>query len=89
MFPVLQDAVGSFKQAINLLMTSEKTLPPTFEAAETYYLMGLCYMEQMNLLQVGISYLYLTPLTPVPTDKSDNQMNNFSIFNSLNCLNSF
>ncbi|XP_040528610.1 tetratricopeptide repeat protein 6 isoform X1 [Gallus gallus] len=46
-----EDAVGSFKQAINLLMTSEKTLPPTFEAAETYYLMGLCYMEQMNLLQ--------------------------------------
>ncbi|XP_021257944.1 tetratricopeptide repeat protein 6 isoform X3 [Numida meleagris] len=46
-----EDAVGSFKQAINLLMTSEKILPPTFEAAEVYYLMGLCYMDQINLLQ--------------------------------------
>uniref|UniRef100_A0A669PR57 Tetratricopeptide repeat domain 6 n=1 Tax=Phasianus colchicus TaxID=9054 RepID=A0A669PR57_PHACC len=46
-----EDAVGSFKQAINLLMTSEKILPPTFEAAEMYYLMGLCYMEQKNLLE--------------------------------------
>ncbi|XP_042670912.1 tetratricopeptide repeat protein 6 isoform X2 [Centrocercus urophasianus] len=47
----IEDAVGSFKQAINLLMTSEKILPPTFEAAEMYYLMGLCYMEQINLLE--------------------------------------
>lgn len=68
-------------------MTSEKILPPTFEAAEMYYLMGLCYMEQINLLEVGISYIYLTPLAPVPIDKSDNQMNNFSIFNNLNYLN--
>ncbi|XP_048805248.1 tetratricopeptide repeat protein 6 isoform X2 [Lagopus muta] len=47
----IEDAVGSFKQAINLLMTSEKILRPTFEAAEMYYLMGLCYMEQINLLE--------------------------------------
>ncbi|OXB83948.1 UNVERIFIED_CONTAM: hypothetical protein H355_009432 [Colinus virginianus] len=49
-----EDAVGSFKQAVNLLMTSKKILPPTFEAAEMYYLMGLCYMEQIHLLEVGV-----------------------------------
>lgn len=64
-------------------MTSEKILPPTFEAAEMYYLMGLCYMEQINLLEVGTRYIYLTCLAPVPIDRSDN----FSISNSLNCLN--
>ncbi|NXK51629.1 TTC6 protein, partial [Chauna torquata] len=46
-----KDAVESFKQAIKLLMTSAKILPNTFEAAEMYYLMGLCYMEQKKLLQ--------------------------------------
>ncbi|OXB66807.1 hypothetical protein ASZ78_003509 [Callipepla squamata] len=49
-----EDAVGSFKQAVNLLMTSKKILPPTFEAAEMYYLMGLCYMEQIHLVEVGV-----------------------------------
>ncbi|XP_015720531.1 tetratricopeptide repeat protein 6 isoform X2 [Coturnix japonica] len=44
-----EDAVESFKKAINLLMTSDKTLPHTFEAAEMHYLLGLCYMEQVNL----------------------------------------
>ncbi|KFO84213.1 Tetratricopeptide repeat protein 6, partial [Buceros rhinoceros silvestris] len=46
-----QDAVKSFKNAMKLLMTSEKTLPNTFEAAEMYYLTGLCYMEQKSFLQ--------------------------------------
>ncbi|NXG30819.1 TTC6 protein, partial [Dromaius novaehollandiae] len=46
-----KDAVQSFKQAIKLLITSAKTLPTTFEAAEMYYLTGLCYMEQVSLLQ--------------------------------------
>ncbi|NXT77803.1 TTC6 protein, partial [Zapornia atra] len=46
-----KDAVRSFKKAMKLLMTSAKILPKTFEAAEMYYLTGLCYMEQKNLLQ--------------------------------------
>lgn len=47
----------SFKQAIELQMTSAKILHNAFEVAEMYYLMGLCYMEQTNLLQVGINYI--------------------------------
>uniref|UniRef100_A0A8D0KZV6 Tetratricopeptide repeat protein 6 n=1 Tax=Strix occidentalis caurina TaxID=311401 RepID=A0A8D0KZV6_STROC len=50
-----KDAVRSFKKAMKLLMTSAKILPNTFEAAEMYYLTGLCYLEQKNLLQVGIN----------------------------------
>eukprot|EP00075_Anas_platyrhynchos_P025087 XP_027314340.1 tetratricopeptide repeat protein 6 isoform X2 [Anas platyrhynchos] len=46
-----KDAVKSFKQAIELQMTSAKILHNAFEVAEMYYLMGLCYMEQTNLLQ--------------------------------------
>ncbi|XP_054683760.1 tetratricopeptide repeat protein 6 isoform X1 [Grus americana] len=46
-----KDAVRSFKNAMKLLMTSAKILPNTFEAAEMYYLTGLCYMEQKSLLQ--------------------------------------
>ncbi|XP_075357745.1 tetratricopeptide repeat protein 6 [Mycteria americana] len=48
---VLQDAVRSFKKAMKLLMASAKILPNTFEAAEMYYLTGLCYMEQKSLLR--------------------------------------
>uniref|UniRef100_A0A8C0FCA6 Tetratricopeptide repeat protein 6 n=1 Tax=Bubo bubo TaxID=30461 RepID=A0A8C0FCA6_BUBBB len=50
-----KDAVRSFKKAMKLLMTSAKILPNTFEAAEMYYLTGLCYLEQKNLLQAGIN----------------------------------
>uniref|UniRef100_A0A672TPL1 Tetratricopeptide repeat domain 6 n=1 Tax=Strigops habroptila TaxID=2489341 RepID=A0A672TPL1_STRHB len=46
-----EDAEISFKKAMKLLKTSAKTLPNTFEAAEIYYLTGLCYMEQKSLLQ--------------------------------------
>ncbi|XP_064316395.1 tetratricopeptide repeat protein 6 isoform X2 [Phalacrocorax carbo] len=46
-----KDAVRSFKKAMKLLMTSAKMLPNTFEAAEMYYLTGLCYMEQKSLLR--------------------------------------
>ncbi|KFV43736.1 Tetratricopeptide repeat protein 6, partial [Tyto alba] len=46
-----KDAVRSFKEAMKLLMTSEKILPNTFEAAEMYYLTGLCHMEQKMLLR--------------------------------------
>lgn len=56
-FSVLQDAVRSFKKAINLLMSSAKILPKTFENAEIYYLTGRCYMEQKSLLRVGINYI--------------------------------
>ncbi|XP_051477986.1 tetratricopeptide repeat protein 6 [Apus apus] len=44
-----KDAVRTFKKAMNLLMASAKILPNTFEAAEMYYLTGLCYMEQKRL----------------------------------------
>ncbi|XP_064920077.1 tetratricopeptide repeat protein 6 isoform X2 [Columba livia] len=46
-----KDAVRSFKKAINLLMSSAKILPKTFENAEIYYLTGRCYMEQKSLLR--------------------------------------
>ncbi|XP_074853635.1 tetratricopeptide repeat protein 6 [Carettochelys insculpta] len=46
-----KDAVESFQEALKLLSLSAKILPNTSEAAEIYYLMGLCYMEQVNLLQ--------------------------------------
>ncbi|XP_050753053.1 tetratricopeptide repeat protein 6 [Gymnogyps californianus] len=46
-----KDAVRSFKKAMKLLMTSAKILPNTFEAAEMYYLTGLCHMEQKSLLR--------------------------------------
>ncbi|NXI59018.1 TTC6 protein, partial [Chloroceryle aenea] len=46
-----KDAVKSFKKALKLLTTSAKILPNTFEAAEIYYLTGLCYMEQKSSLQ--------------------------------------
>uniref|UniRef100_A0A8C3JFL5 Tetratricopeptide repeat domain 6 n=1 Tax=Calidris pygmaea TaxID=425635 RepID=A0A8C3JFL5_9CHAR len=46
-----KDAVRSFKKAMKLLMTSTKILPNTFEAAEIYYLTGLCHLEQKNLLR--------------------------------------
>ncbi|XP_065492938.1 tetratricopeptide repeat protein 6 [Caloenas nicobarica] len=46
-----KDAVRSFKKAVNLLMSSAKILPKTFETAEIYYLTGVCYMEQKSLLR--------------------------------------
>ncbi|XP_038263522.1 tetratricopeptide repeat protein 6 isoform X4 [Dermochelys coriacea] len=46
-----KDAVESFQQALKILTSSAKILPNTFEAAEIYYFMGLCYMEQVSLLQ--------------------------------------
>ncbi|XP_043405341.1 tetratricopeptide repeat protein 6 isoform X1 [Chelonia mydas] len=45
-----KDAVESFQQALKILTSSAKILPHTFEAAEIYYFMGLCYMEQVSLL---------------------------------------
>ncbi|NXH71531.1 TTC6 protein, partial [Hydrobates tethys] len=51
-----KDAVRSFKKAMKLLMTSAKILPNTFEAAEMYYLTGLCYMEQKSLLQARAAF---------------------------------
>ncbi|NXC40978.1 TTC6 protein, partial [Penelope pileata] len=47
----MEDALESFKQAIDLLRTSGKIHPRMFEAAEMHYLMGLCYMKQINLVQ--------------------------------------
>uniref|UniRef100_A0A7M4E7S9 Tetratricopeptide repeat domain 6 n=1 Tax=Crocodylus porosus TaxID=8502 RepID=A0A7M4E7S9_CROPO len=47
-----KEALESFKAALKLLASSAKPLPNTFETAEIYYFMGLCYMEQVNFLQV-------------------------------------
>ncbi|XP_030308343.1 tetratricopeptide repeat protein 6 [Calypte anna] len=52
----IKDAVRSFKKAMKLLMTSAKNMPKTFEAAEMYYLTGLCYMEQKNLLRASDAF---------------------------------
>ncbi|XP_071602190.1 tetratricopeptide repeat protein 6 isoform X2 [Heliangelus exortis] len=52
----IKDAVRSFKKAMKLLMTSAKNVPKTFEAAEMYYLTGLCYMEQKNLLRASDAF---------------------------------
>ncbi|XP_019406671.1 PREDICTED: tetratricopeptide repeat protein 6 [Crocodylus porosus] len=49
-----KEALESFKAALKLLASSAKPLPNTFETAEIYYFMGLCYMEQVNFLQVCI-----------------------------------
>ncbi|KYO37236.1 tetratricopeptide repeat protein 6 isoform B [Alligator mississippiensis] len=46
-----KEALESFKAALKLLASSAKPLPNTFETAEIYYFMGLCYMEQVNFLQ--------------------------------------
>lgn len=47
--------MASFKQALKLLMGTEKAVPCTFEAAEMYYFMGQCYMEHVSLIVVCIS----------------------------------
>ncbi|XP_010084702.1 PREDICTED: tetratricopeptide repeat protein 6-like, partial [Pterocles gutturalis] len=59
-----KDAVESFKKAVKLLMTSAKILPNTFEAAEMYYLTGLCYMEQKSLLQAHDAFSMAIRLHP-------------------------
>nr|XP_025037743.1 tetratricopeptide repeat protein 6 isoform X1 [Pelodiscus sinensis]XP_025037744.1 tetratricopeptide repeat protein 6 isoform X1 [Pelodiscus sinensis]XP_025037745.1 tetratricopeptide repeat protein 6 isoform X2 [Pelodiscus sinensis] len=46
-----KDAVESFREALKILNSSAKKLPNTIEAAEIYYLMALCYMDQVSLLQ--------------------------------------
>ncbi|NXU57563.1 TTC6 protein, partial [Turnix velox] len=52
----MKDALRSFKKAKKLLMTSAKVLPNTFEAAEIYYLIGLCHMEKKSLLQANHAF---------------------------------
>ncbi|XP_042308112.1 tetratricopeptide repeat protein 6 [Sceloporus undulatus] len=50
-----KDAVVSFTEALKLLTGTAKNPPNTFEAAEMYFLMGQCYMEQICLLEAYLS----------------------------------
>lgn len=71
-----------------LLGGIEKYLPNTFEAAELYFLMGECYMEQVFLIEVCIltltwlkikirtfQELHGRPINPLPifTNNYDHQ----------------
>lgn len=47
-----QEAVESFRKALSLLGTSKTKLITSQEAAQVFYLIGVCYMKQMLLLQV-------------------------------------
>ncbi|KAJ1102670.1 hypothetical protein NDU88_000114 [Pleurodeles waltl] len=46
-----KEAVNSFKQALSLLHPPETRPKLTRESAEIFYLLGLCYMDQVNLLK--------------------------------------
>ncbi|XP_078515478.1 tetratricopeptide repeat protein 6 isoform X2 [Lissotriton helveticus] len=46
-----KDAVDSFMRALFLLHPPEKRPMLTRESAEIFYLLGLCYVEQVNLLK--------------------------------------
>ncbi|XP_070611382.1 tetratricopeptide repeat protein 6 isoform X2 [Erythrolamprus reginae] len=46
-----KDALSSFNEALLMHGATEKFLPNTVEAAEIYFLMGECYMEQVFLLE--------------------------------------
>lgn len=50
---MFQEAVKSFKTALDLLSPKEGVISTAPEAAEIFHLIGLCYMRQVNLLQVG------------------------------------
>ncbi|XP_053125408.1 tetratricopeptide repeat protein 6 [Hemicordylus capensis] len=57
-----KDAVAAFKQALKLLPT--KTASTSFEAAEMYYFIGLCHMEQVSLLQASDAFSAAVKLYP-------------------------
>uniref|UniRef100_A0A8D0G737 Tetratricopeptide repeat domain 6 n=1 Tax=Sphenodon punctatus TaxID=8508 RepID=A0A8D0G737_SPHPU len=59
-----KEAVESFKEALNRLDASTKTLPNKSETAEIYYCMGLCYMEQVNLLQACEAFTLAGKIDP-------------------------
>ncbi|XP_077179273.1 tetratricopeptide repeat protein 6 isoform X2 [Paroedura picta] len=59
-----KDAVASFKQGLKLLMGTEKTVPCTFEAAEMYYFVGRCYMEQVALIEACDAFSTAVKMCP-------------------------
>ncbi|KAH0620523.1 hypothetical protein JD844_021065 [Phrynosoma platyrhinos] len=59
-----KDAVVSFTEALKLLTGTAKTPPNTFEAAEMYFLMGECYMEQICLLEACDAFTWAIRLYP-------------------------
>ncbi|KAH1170981.1 tetratricopeptide repeat protein 6 isoform X2 [Mauremys mutica] len=63
-----KDAVESFQLALKILTSSAKILPNTFEAAEIYYFLGLCYMEQVSLLQAYEAFSLAVKVYPNYSD---------------------
>ncbi|KAJ7344968.1 hypothetical protein JRQ81_000918 [Phrynocephalus forsythii] len=59
-----KDAIASFKQALKLLTVTAKNPPNTFEAAEMYFLIGQCYMEQISLFQACDAFTAAVRLYP-------------------------
>uniref|UniRef100_G1K951 Tetratricopeptide repeat domain 6 n=1 Tax=Anolis carolinensis TaxID=28377 RepID=G1K951_ANOCA len=59
-----KDAVVSFKQALKLLTGSAKSPPNTFEAAEMFFLIGECYMEQVCLIEACEAFTSAVKLYP-------------------------
>ncbi|XP_051724987.1 uncharacterized protein ttc6 isoform X2 [Ctenopharyngodon idella] len=56
------EAVESFRKALSLLDTNKTKLKTAQEAAEVFYLIGVCYMTQMLLLQESEDSLLLQAL---------------------------
>ncbi|XP_050989231.1 uncharacterized protein ttc6 [Labeo rohita] len=56
------EAVESFRKALSLLGTSKTKLITSQEAAQVFYLIGVCYMKQMLLLQESEDSLLLQAL---------------------------
>ncbi|XP_039207733.1 tetratricopeptide repeat protein 6 isoform X4 [Crotalus tigris] len=59
-----KDALSSLNEALMLLAGTDKCLPNTFEAAELYFLMGQCYMEQVFLLEACDAFTSAVRLYP-------------------------
>uniref|UniRef100_A0ABM5FAT0 Tetratricopeptide repeat protein 6 isoform X2 n=1 Tax=Pogona vitticeps TaxID=103695 RepID=A0ABM5FAT0_9SAUR len=59
-----KDAIASFKQALKLLTGTAKNPPNTFEAAEMYFLIGQCYMEQISLFEACDAFTAAVRLYP-------------------------
>ncbi|XP_070792017.1 tetratricopeptide repeat protein 6 [Pituophis catenifer annectens] len=59
-----KDALSSFNEGLVLLGGIEKYLPNTFEAAELYFLMGECYMEQVFLIEACDAFTSAVRLYP-------------------------
>nr|XP_056707723.1 tetratricopeptide repeat protein 6 [Euleptes europaea] len=63
-----KDALASFKEALRLLKGTAKAVPSIFEAAEMYYFMGQCYMEQVSLIEACDAFSTAVKLYPCYAD---------------------